>query len=284
MTDTSTPNALTVDLEDWYQGLEYDRVRWPEFECRLWIGCERILALLECAGARATFFVLGQAAEQHPDVIREIARRGHEIGTHGDSHRFVYEQTPEEFRRELLHSLEVLERLSGSPVISHRAAFFSVTRRSLWALDVLAEAGVRYDSSIFPVRNYRYGIKDAPPTPWRHHGERGGSLVELPVSTVAILGQRLPACGGAYFRIYPYWLTCWAMRRVNRSGWPAIFYVHPWELDPEHPKPPLPWRIRATHYYNLRRTEGRLRRLLAEFAFARLCDVATSLERRGMIG
>ena len=284
VSDRHVANVFSVDLEDWYQGLEIERARWSEFESRIWIGCERLLTILEGAGVRATFFALTHMAERHPDLVREIARRGHEIGTHGESHSFVYRQTPDEFRRELLRSLEVLGQLSGAPVVSHRAPFFSITRRSLWALDVLIESGVRYDSSIFPVRNYRYGIVGAPATPWRYHGHARGALVEFPVSTVTMLGQRLPAGGGAYFRIYPYRLTRWAMRHLNGAGWPAIFYIHPWELDPEQPRPRLPWRIRATHYHNLRSTEERLRRLVGEFRFGRLCDVIVSLEQRGMIG
>ena len=279
----TTLNAFTVDLEDWYQGLEIEKEHWREFAARVEIGCGRLLGLLERAGVRATFFALSDIGERHPDLIREIARRGHEIGTHGDSHTFLYRQSPDQFRAELLRSVEVLSRVSGHPVVGHRAPFFSITRRSLWALDVLAEAGIRYDSSIFPVRNYRYGIPEAPTTPWRHQAPSGQVLVEFPVSTVRLFGQNVPASGGAYFRIYPYAVTRWLMRRVNHAGWPVVFYLHPWELDPEQPRPPLPWRIRATHYHNLGRTVERVHRLLGDFRFATLGEVIRDMEARGLV-
>lgn len=276
-------NAFTVDLEDWYQGVEIEKAHWGEFESRVRIGCERLLALLDGAGVRATFFALSDIGERCPDLIRTIARQGHEIGTHGDSHMFVYRLTPEQFRQELRRSVGLLSDLTGTAVVSHRAPFFSITKESLWALDILAESGIRYDSSIFPVRNYRYGIPDAPRTPWRHRAGAGGELVEFPVSTVRLFGENVPVSGGAYFRIYPYRFSRWLMKRVNRSGWPMVFYVHPWELDPAQPKPPLPWRIRATHYHNLHRTEKRLRQLLRDFSFGTLQEVVQDLERRGMV-
>lgn len=277
------PNVLTVDLEDWYQGLEIEREHWSRFEARIWTGCERLLALLGEAGVPATFYVLAEIAERHPDLIHAIMRRGHEIGTHGESHMFVYRQTPDVLRAELRRSIEILEKLTGEPVVSHRAPFFSITRESLWALEVLTDLGIRCDSSIIPVRNYRYGIPDAPRTPWRYRSVGGGELVEFPVSTVKLLGQNVPASGGAYFRLYPYALTRALMRSVNRAGWPVMFYIHPWELDPEQPRTELPWRIRTTHYHNLGRTAPRIRRLFRDFQFRPLREVVTWLEGRGMI-
>jgi polysaccharide deacetylase family protein (PEP-CTERM system associated) len=265
-------NALTIDFEDWYQGLEIPPADWAGFEDRMERAGRRILELLAAAGVRGTFFVLGAVAKRHPHLVREIAAAGHEVGTHGFSHTLVYKLTPDEFRAEIRRSKELLEDLAGSPVLGHRAPFFSITRESLWALDVLAECGIRFDSSIYPVVNYRYGIPDAPRWPYRV-ATAGGELIEFPVSTSRVFGRNLPVAGGAYFRIYPYALTRWAFRALNRLGRPAAFYLHPWEVDPDHPRIPLPRRIAATHYFNLRGTEPRLRRLLKDFRFAPMSQV-----------
>jgi polysaccharide deacetylase family protein (PEP-CTERM system associated) len=223
------------------------------------------------ARTRATFFVLGQIAERHPELVREIQDAGHEIGTHGESHQFVYHMTLATFRAEVASAAERLRELTGREVLGHRAPFFSVTRASLWALDVLAELRFRYDSSIFPVRNYRYGIPDAPRWPYRVSEATG--FMEFPISTWRVLGTNLPIAGGAYFRIYPYIFTRMGLRSINRQAHPAVFYLHPWELDPGHPRISVPRRIAATHYFNLSATEARLRRLLREFRFAPMSEV-----------
>ncbi len=271
-------NALTIDFEDWYQGLEIPSSRWAGFEERIDRVGHRLLGLLADANVRATFFVLGVVAEQHPELIREIAAAGHEVGTHGYSHTPVYHLSPTDFRDELKRSIEVLTAQTGKPVLGHRAPFFSVTRASLWALDTLSDCGIRYDSSIFPVVNYRYGIPDAPRFPYQV--ERSvpapaeiGSLLEFPISTWRAFRRNVPVAGGAYFRIYPYAFTRWAFRSINRQGKPVVFYLHPWEIDPDHPRIPLPRRIALTHYYNLRATEDRLRRLLSDFHFAPMHEV-----------
>jgi polysaccharide deacetylase family protein (PEP-CTERM system associated) len=269
MSETVT-NALTVDFEDWYQGLEIPQSEWAGFEDRIERSGRRLLELFARAGVRATFFVLGAVAERHPGLVREIAAAGHEVGTHGWSHAFVYRLEPERFRAELTRSIELLADLGGAPVTGHRAPFFSITRGSLWAFDVLREAGLRYDSSVFPVLNYRYGIEDAPRWPYPV-GDDG--FTEFPITTLRLLGRNLPFAGGAYFRMYPYAVTRAALRTVNRSGHPAVFYVHPWEVDPDHPRIPLPRRVAATHYVNLRATAWRLGRLLADFRFAPMRDV-----------
>jgi polysaccharide deacetylase family protein (PEP-CTERM system associated) len=265
-------NALTIDFEDWYQGLEIPLERWMGFEDRLAASAHRLLELFAAAGARATFFILGYVAEKHPELVRAIAAAGHEIGTHGYSHTLIYRQTPEVFRRELTRSVRVLEDLAGAPVIGHRAPFFSITRESLWALDILPELGIRYDSSIYPVHNYRYGIADAPR--WPHPIERDGrTLIEFPITTWQVLGRNVPIAGGAYFRIYPYAFTHLGFRSINRAGHPFAFYLHPWEIDPDHPHIDLPRRISLTHYINLGATERRLERLLRDFRFAPMKDV-----------
>jgi polysaccharide deacetylase family protein (PEP-CTERM system associated) len=269
--DPRVLNAITVDLEDWYQGLEIPRECWHGYESRVVSSARRLLSLLAETDVRATFFTLGDVAERHPDLVREISNAGHEIGTHGESHEFVYRLTPDSFRAEISRMAAVLCDLTGREVLGHRAPFFSVTRESLWALDVLAELGFRYDSSIFPVHNYRYGIPDAPR--WPHRVSATNRLVEFPISTWRVLGTNLPIAGGAYFRIYPYAITRMGLRSLNRAGHPAVFYLHPWELDPDHPRIPVPRRIAATHYFNLSATECRLRRLLRDFRFAPASEV-----------
>ncbi len=265
-------HAFTVDFEDWYQGLEIPHTEWDGYEDRMeWCG-RRMLAILADADVRATFFVLGAVAERHPHLVREIAAAGHEVATHGWSHTLVYRMTPETFRDELERSIALLERLSGQRVLGHRAPFFSITRASSWALPILADCGVRYDSSVFPVVNYRYGIPDAPRHPYAP-AEAGGRLTEFPISTCRLLGRNLPVAGGAYFRILPYGVTRAAWRALDRAPHPAVFYIHPWEVDAAHPRIDLPRRIAATHYANLARTEPRLRRLLREFDFAPMKEV-----------
>jgi polysaccharide deacetylase family protein (PEP-CTERM system associated) len=265
-------NALTIDFEDWYQGLEIPHTDWDGFEDRIPSSGRRLLELLERAGVHATFFVLGRVAERHPEIIREIAAHGHELATHGWSHTLVYQMTPGRFREELVRSIALLESLGGRPILGHRAPFFSITRASLWALDILAESGIRYDSSVFPVLNYRYGIEDAPrwPYPVATHG---GALTEFPMTTWRWMGRNVPVGGGAYFRLFPYALTAAAFRSINRAGRPAVFYLHPWEIDPDHPRIRLPRRISMTHYVNLHATAGRLTRLLNDFRFAPMREV-----------
>ena len=265
-------NALTIDFEDWYQGLEIPPSRWGGFEDRLDRAGRRLLDIFDEHGVRATFFVLGHAAERHPELVRSIAAAGHEIATHGQSHTLVYEQSPDTFRAELSHSITTLEGLTGKPVLGHRAPFWSITRRSLWALEILRDLGILYDSSVFPVSNPRYGIPDAPRWPYTV-ATQNGSLVEFPASTHRLWGRNVPVAGGAYFRIYPYAAIRRAFRAINRAGRPAVFYLHPWEIDPDHPRIQVPRRIAATHYFNLRATEARLHRLLDDFRFAPMGEI-----------
>lgn len=272
MTSTQVANALTIDFEDWYQGLEIPYGNWDGFESRIELSGRRVLEVFHDAGVRATFFILGFIAEKYPSLVKEIAAAGHEVGTHGYSHSFIYRQSAETFREELGRSVQVLEDLTGEKVVGHRAPFFSITKESLWAIDVLQELGIRYDSSIFPVLNYRYGIADAPRYPYLLESN-DQSIMEFPISTWKILGKNLPVAGGAYFRIYPYALTRAAFRSINREGRPAVFYLHPWELDPDHPRIDVPRRIALTHYFNLRATERRLRRLLRDFHFLPMKEV-----------
>ena len=265
-------NALTIDFEDWYQGLEIPYSDWEKFEDRIEMVGDKLLQILEEGDTKATFFILGYVAEKHPEVVKKIKSAGHEIGTHGFSHTLIYKQEREVFRQEMKRAIEFLEDLTGDTILGHRAPFFSITKDSLWALDILGELGIKYDSSIFPVLNYRYGIAGAPRFPYKIKREKY-EFMEFPVSTLKLPGVTLPISGGAYFRIYPYQLTKQALRAVNRSGNPITFYLHPWELDPEHPRIDVPRRIALTHYFNLGATERRLRKLLRDFRFAPMKEV-----------
>ena len=265
-------NALTIDFEDWYQGLEIPYAEWDRFEDRIEAAGEKLLAILDEGDTKATFFMLGYVAEKHPAIVKRIRDAGHEIGTHGFSHTLIYTQAPELFKQELTRAVRYLEDLTGSKVLGHRAPFFSITKDSLWALDILGELGIKYDSSIFPVLNYRYGIADAPRFPYKIK-RNGYEFTEFPISTLKLPGFTMPISGGAYFRIYPYQVTKQAIRQVNRSGEPVTFYLHPWELDPGHPRIDVPRRIALTHYFNLRSTEPRLRRLIRDFKLAPMKEV-----------
>jgi polysaccharide deacetylase family protein (PEP-CTERM system associated) len=236
------------------------------------VGTDHLLDALRRHRATATFFCLAPTAREHPQLLRRIVDAGHDVGSHGESHDLVYEMSPDRFRDETRRSIRELEDCCGRRVRSYRAAYFSITERSLWALPVLAEAGIACDSSIFPVRNWRYGIPGYSRRPVRVDTP-SGPLLEFPLPTRRVFGRNLPATGGAYFRLYPYFVTHANMRALEREGLPVVFYLHPWELDPEHPRVPFHWKARATHYANLRSTRPRLERLLADFRFTTLPEV-----------
>lgn len=268
----SIPNALTVDVEDYFHvaalAPSIPRETWASREPRVVANTQRLLAILGQFGVRGTFFILGWVAERHPQLVRDIAACGHEIACHGFSHRLVYEQSPEEFYEETRRAKNLLEDISGSAVHGYRAASYSIVRKSLWALDILADLGFVYDSSIFPVRHDRYGIPDAERVPHRMSTPKGKSIVEWPLATARILGMRLPVAGGGYFRLLPYRLSRWGLASINRREMrPFIFYLHPWEIDPAQPRVSATWLSRFRHYTNLEKCEERLRRLLSEFRF-----------------
>ncbi len=265
-------HAFTVDLEEWFHGIELAQADWPT-ESRLAIGLERLLRLLHEHGVRATFFVLGVIAERHPRMVAELAGAGHEIGCHGHVHQFVYRQSPEEFRLDVRQARGHIGDALGAPPRGYRAPYFSIRADSLWALEILAEEGFAYDSSVFPVRNNRYGIPDAPRRPY-DMVLNSRTLREIPMTVARVLGTNLPFSGGAYLRILPWWAQALAWSRADRAGGPAIAYIHPWELDPDHPRVALRRRVAATHYARLRVTERRLDRLLAGRRFGRLDEVA----------
>jgi polysaccharide deacetylase family protein (PEP-CTERM system associated) len=264
-------NAMTVDVEDYFQVSAFDEVvgyhQWDEFESRVVPNTDRLLAIFSECGVRATFFVLGWVAERQPALVRRIAESGHEVASHGHAHQLVYSQQREEFREDLRRSKAAIEAACGRPVVGYRAPSFSITERSLWAFDVLAEEGFHWDASVFPIRHDRYGIPSAPRHPYTV-GNAGLRLLELPASTVRVAGVNLPVAGGGYFRLLPYAWTRWGIRRVNRAeARPVMFYIHPWELDPWQPRLAVSATTRVRHYRNLHRAEARLRRLVTEFRF-----------------
>jgi len=273
-------HALTIDVEDWYH-VENLRsrippVRWIEQEPRLEASVDCILGLLANAGTRATFFVLGAAAHRHPAVVKRIHGAGHEVASHGWSHDLVYRQSPALFREETRRSKAYLEDLVGERVLGYRASTFSVTRESLWALDILADEGFEYDSSIAPVRHDRYGIPGADRRPHRRPLEDGRSIVEFPVCFARLLGKRLPL-GGGFFRLLPAWWTNRGLRRYEQRGESGMLYLHPWEFDPAQPRVGgLDWLSRFRHYTGLRSTEGKLRDLLGRFRFATMRSVLSA--------
>jgi polysaccharide deacetylase family protein (PEP-CTERM system associated) len=270
-------NAMTIDVEDYFQVSAFADVvsqeEWPSFESRVCRNTDRLLGILDGANVRATFFVLGWVAERFPDLVARIHGAGHELASHSYDHGLVYAKTPETFRADLRRARAAIADASGVVVTGYRAPSYSVVDRSLWALDVLVDEGYTYDSSIYPIRHDRYGIPAWPR--FVHQVERpGGRLWELPGSTVRHLGTNMPMGGGGYFRLLPYRWTSMGIRRLNeQEGRPAIFYLHPWEIDPDQPRLRASMLSRFRHYRNLDQTESRLRRLLKDFRFGTISDV-----------
>jgi len=264
-------NAMSVDVEDYFHVSVFDgivpRTEWDAMESRVCTNTERLLDIFDEYSVRSTFFVLGWVGEKYPALVTKIAARGHEVASHGYAHRLVYDQTPAAFRDDVRRAKALLEEASGRPVVGYRAPSYSITPRSLWALDVLIEEGYQYDSSIFPIRHDRYGIPVSDRQPYRID-RNGGSLIEVPGSTTRLGPMNLPVAGGGYFRILPYKWTHWGIRRVNeQEGRPAVFYLHPWEIDPDQPRLHAGRLGRFRHYRNLDSTEQWLRQLLSDFRF-----------------
>ncbi|MGL1833002.1 XrtA system polysaccharide deacetylase [Rhodocyclaceae bacterium SMB388] len=274
MSDRIT-NALTIDVEDYFQvsalAPHFPRSQWDGVPCRVERNVDLILELLDTHDAKATFFTLGWIAERYPSLVRRITDSGHEVASHGYGHERASAQTPESFLADIRLARAVLEDIIGQPVVGYRAPSFSIGLGNLWAHDCIAEAGYRYSSSVYPVKHDHYGIPDAPRFPYR----LDSGLIEVPVTTMRWMGRNWPAGGGGYFRFLPYALSRWQIRRVNADDRrPAIFYFHPWEVDPEQPRVrEATAKTRFRHYVNLERTEGRLHRLLKDFAWGRADEV-----------
>ena len=267
-------NALSFDIEDYFQVSNFEQAvakdSWTSWPSRVERNVDIIMRLLAERGIRATCFILGWVAKHHPEVVKQISENGHEIACHGWDHTLVYTQSREVFRRDTREAVSRIEDLAGARVLGYRAASFSITRQSLWAIDVLGELGFAYDSSVFPIRHPRYGIPDAPRGPY----EIVPGFWEFPMTTLSLArGFNLPVGGGGYFRLYPYLFTRWALKRVNTSGIPAIVYLHPWEFDPGQPRINASILARFRHYVSLAKTARRLRRMCGDFRFAPIKEV-----------
>ena len=273
-------NALTFDVEEYFHAEAFSSVvrpqEWPSLESRVVGATERLLDLLDETGTSATFFVLGWVAERHGGLVRAIQTRGHEIASHGYGHQMITRLNRAQFAADVRRGKAAVEDVTGTAVIGYRAPTFSVVRGTLWSLEVLAEAGFRYDSSIFPIVHDRYGIPDAARFPHRVAAGPGVEIGEFPLSTIAWLGWRFPVAGGGYFRLLPYAFTHRAVRHLNeREGQPAIVYLHPWEIDPAQPRVPVGWVTRFRHSVNTQTTESKIHHLLRDFRFAPVRDVLT---------
>jgi polysaccharide deacetylase family protein (PEP-CTERM system associated) len=271
------PNALTVDVEDYFHVSAFRRLiphaEWDHLESRVERNTYKVLELLEEFHLHATFFILGWVAERYPSLVRAVQAAGHELGCHSYAHRLVYELTPDELRADTRRALCAIEDAAGLSVRAYRAPSFSITARSLWALEILLELGFTADSSIFPTRNWLYGIPNAPRQPFRIR-INGSDLLEFPPATLKIGRWPLPVTGGAYLRILPYRLQAIALKAMMDRGEPIVLYFHPWELDPAQPRLAARLGLESYHYMGLNRTEGRLRRLFSKFSFGRLSEAS----------
>jgi polysaccharide deacetylase family protein (PEP-CTERM system associated) len=270
-------NAMTIDVEDYFQVSAFapyiSRDSWDDRECRVERNVDRILGLLDEHDTHATFFTLGWIADRYPQLVRRIVAGGHELASHGYAHLRASDQSPAEFGQDVSHAKKLLEEIGGVEVKGYRAPSFSIGKGNLWALDTLLDAGYRYSSSIYPVVHDHYGMPEAPR--FAFHTGAGEGLLEVPATTVNIFDHNLPAAGGGYFRLLPYSVSRWCLRRVNeRDRRPCVFYFHPWEIDPGQPRPPgLNVKTRFRHYVNLTRMEPRIRRLLRDFSWDRMDSI-----------
>jgi len=271
-------NALTIDVEDYFQvsalAPYIDRRQWDHIECRVEANVERILTMLHEASVQATFFTLGWIAERYPVLVRRIVAQGHELASHGYGHHRVTDLSPAQFREDVARAKRILEDACSCSVLGYRAPSFSIGSASLWALDILAETGYRYSSSIYPIRHDHYGMPDAP----RFAHRTASGLLEIPMTTLRVMNRNLPSSGGGFFRLLPYGASRWMIRQVNRRDRrPAVFYFHPWEIDPGQPRiGGIDLKTRFRHYLNLGRMESRLRRLLQDFHWGRMDRIFVS--------
>ena len=271
MDSAQVTNALTIDVEDYFQVSAFaphiPRSEWPTRECRVERNVDRILAMLDQHGTQATFFTLGWVAERYPALVRRIVAEGHELASHGYGHERACDQTETAFFADINLAKLILEDLAGQEVKGYRAPSFSIGARNLWAFDCLERAGYRYSSSIYPIRHDHYGMPEAP-----RHAHPVGGLLEIPATTLRFLNRNWPASGGGYFRLMPYGLSRWMLRRINHvDHLPAVFYFHPWEIDPDQPRiPDISSKTRFRHYVNIHRMEARLQRLLGDFRWGRM--------------
>jgi polysaccharide deacetylase family protein (PEP-CTERM system associated) len=279
---------LSFDIEEHFRieaaaGLPFEPAQKTYYRKRLEVSTGWVLDQLAEARAQATFFIVSEIAEHNPTVIRRIADEGHEVASHSWDHRRVHHFTPASFREDVRRSKEALENLTGKAVVGYRAPTFSITRETAWALDVLADLGMLYDSSIYPVRHDRYGVPSAPRSPFLARGQKR-TLLELPPATLRLGAMNVPMGGGGYFRLFPLFLTRWAIQQMNHGCHPAVatLYFHPWEFDPEQERLPLGRLARLRTYVGIRRTRSRLASLLSKYSFTRAVDVARALLAPGL--
>ena len=270
-------HCLSFDVEEHFQVSAFEtpgrRRSWGQLESRVEQNVNKILELLSRRGTRATFFILGWVAERHPALVKRLAAEGHEVASHGYAHQMITTQTPEVFREDVRKAKQILEDLTGRPVEGYRAPSFTITAKTTWALPILVKEGYRYDSSIVPVLHDRYGMMGA--DPWCHEiATESGPIWEVPPSTSELLGWRIPVAGGGYFRLYPYPVLRTLLKRVEACRQPLVMYLHPWELDPDQPRMEGSLMSTVRHYLNLGRTADRLARLLTDFDFAPIREVA----------
>lgn len=267
-------NAMSVDVEDYFQVSAFAshirREDWDSLPCRVERNVDAILGLLDEADSKATFFTLGWIAERYPQVVRRIVDGGHELASHGYGHQRASDLTPAAFRDDITHAKRLLEDLGGVAIRGYRAPSFSINQDNWWAVEELENAGYVYSSSIYPVKHDHYGMPDAPRFPNRPNGAAG--ILELPPTTLPLMGRNLPAAGGGWFRLLPYEVSRWMLRRVNAQDQaPCMFYFHPWELDAGQPRQlGISAKTRFRHYVNLQRMPGRLRQLLNDFEWDRV--------------
>ncbi len=270
-------NVLTIDVEDYYHVSAFESLvryeEWDQYESRVERNTYHLLDIFDLYQTKATFFVLGWVAERHPKLIREIDQRGHEVASHGHSHKRIYTQTPEQFREETRRSKYIVEEIIDRAIVGYRAASYSITKKSLWALEILVEEGFLYDSSIFPVWHDLYGIPDSKRFSYCIK-TKSGTIYEYPLSTLRIFKTNIPVCGGGYLRIYPYFFTKKAVRILNHNeNQPVIIYAHPWEFDPDQPRLNGKWLSRLRHYTNISKTDSILKSLLNDFQFGTMSDL-----------
>jgi polysaccharide deacetylase family protein (PEP-CTERM system associated) len=270
-------NALTIDVEDYFQVSNFEHLvkknDWDKYECRVVNNTRRILDILSANSTNATFFVLGWVAERFPELIREIDSKGHEIASHGYWHKLVYDMTKDEFKNDLVRSIQALEKVTGKKVLGYRAPSCSITKNSLWAIDILKECGIKYDSSVFPIYHGRCGIPSASRFIYKWYDS---GIPEFPFSTIKLLKNNIPVAGGGYFRLYPYWLTKWAISEINKSNSSAMVYIHPWEIDPEQPRMAIRGSYAFRHYVNLKHNEAKIKKLLRDFKFCTIESILKS--------
>ena len=277
------PNAMTVDVEDYFQVSAFEkhvaRADWNRIESRVPRNIDRILKLFADQDIKATFFTLGCVCERVPEVVKRIAAEGHEVASHGYGHERVWTKTQKEFAEDILRTRKLLEDTTGQKVIGYRAPSFSIGKDNVWAFDVLRDTGHEYSSSVFPINHDHYGLPSAPRFPYRI-GE--GGILEIPPTTVQRFGRNWPCAGGGFFRLLPMSYSLGSMRRVNKhEGMPAVFYFHPWEIDPDQPRVAgIPLKSRFRHYVNLSKMEARLIKLLDSFSWGRMDDIYLNRHQR----